>query len=1793
MGIAKRVLAGIMLLGAASSVFAQGPILSTVSAIQPTPNQTITITGSGFGTQSAYNGDTAFIRITDETLGWNAGWTGNNPADFVTLSISSWTDTQIVVSGFTGDYGDNNWTLNDGDQVTVSVWNPQTDAGPDSCWMTVGSGSGTNCGASKAIGDCGCTGVGQPQEGDPVTLGTGNLFEQVTDYTTTGANPLAFTRYYNSQSNLVNATFAVTLGVNWRHNYDRYLLVSPLSVVAERGDGQQVTFNLTSGKWIPDSDIDETLAQSGSTWTLTDNQDTVETYTAVSSTKALLTSVKTRNGYTQKLTYNGSGQLTTVTDSYSRTLGFTYTGTLLDTVTTPDGTTLTYGFTSSGVTAGKLDRLASVTYSTTPATSQTYLYENAALPFALTGIEDEDNNRFATWAYDANTRATSSEHGDGADLTTFTYNSDGTTTVTNALGVADTYTFKTLQRVPKATEISRAATSTTAAATETFTYDSNGYTASQTDWNGNQTTYVNNSHGLPTTVDEAVGTNAARTTTIVYDSTWVRLPASITTDGLTTAFTYDNSGEVLTRTLTDTTTTSAPYSTKGQTRTTTNTWSNYLLASTQTPNGNTTQFGYDGSGALTSITDALNHVTQITSHTGGGLPETIVDPNGVTTTLTYDPRQRRTSSTITGSTGTYKTSWTYDAAGNLTQTTLPDNSYLANTYDTAHRLTKVTDALGNYTSYTLDALGDRTQTAIYSKAGTLAWQRSGTFDALGRELVETAGAGQTTTKTYDPNGNVLTVIDGLSHTTTNTYDALNRLNTSTDANGGVTTPAYDTHNRIISVTDANKNATSYIRDGFGDVIQQTSPDSGITVFHYDGDANLTSKTDALSSVTNQTFDALDRPLTTAYPSDTAENVAYTYDQTGTGFSFGIGRLTSVTDAAGSLTRQYEERGNLLTETRINGKSTLTTGYTYDGASRIASMTYPDGTLVNYQHDAAGYVTTVSAQLPGATAATSIAALTHQPFGPMNTVTYGNGISETWSFDKSYRPTNITDVLSGTGLQNLTYAYDNANNVKSITDALNAANTQTLGYDVINRLTSATSGAGGYGSYSWTYDKVGNRLTQVLGSTSTSYGYTSSTNRLATITTSTSSALLRVPFRKGTESGTGVQARITPDITDTPALAEQPAAEPHATSVLASILGWPMLLIGIAGIVGFRKRLLKSPLLAILITASLGTGSITLLIGCGNSSKTAAAPTFSPAAGTFTSAQSVTISDSTTGTAIYYSTDGTTPTTSSTKYSAAIKVSSTETIQAIAVAPGYKDSAIASATYTINVSVPQAATPTFSPAAGSYSAAQSVTISDSTTGATIYFTTDGSTPTASSSQYTEPIAVSGTETIQAIAVASGYTNSAAASATYTISTPSAAVPTFAPVAGTYTSAQSVTISDSTPGVTIYFTTDGTNPTTSSTQYSAPITVSATETIKAIAAASGYATSAIASATYTINISTSSSTVTVITNANGNITSIPPANGTANATFTYNAANRLSGVTGTPTTAASYVYDYAGKRITKTTSGSTPILYSYTQDGSLIAENNSGMLTDYVYVDGRPIAVLQPGGSSSANQVDYILADHSGTPQQSVNNGGTTVWSASYTPFGDAGNPANSIIQNLRLPGQYNDAETAFHYNLYRDYMPNLGRYLETDPIGLYGGVNSYAYAYGNPYTFTDRTGLAVVNPVTITGFCAEFPEVCIVGGGYIVYRACKALGNHIFKNDGPPGEPPTPTPAPTSPPVSTPTTTMPPVPTFPPGVGGGEPVTEQPTSPTNVPNNSGGGGGGRGIGSGYPQNPGTSPPISKE
>lgn len=924
---------------------------------------------------------------------------------------------------------------------------------------------------------------------NPISIGTGNKYEQVTDYETVGQNKLSFIRSYNSFP--VPNTYAVTMGQNWRNNYDRYLhFISSNYIDAERADGQTISFISSGGVWATDPDIYLQLSSAGSDWTLTDRNGTSETYFS-SAGKGFLSSIALRNGYTQTLSYS-SGVLSQVTDSYGRSLNLSYSSStgLLTGVTTPDTLALSYGYLLYA--SANTYRLSTVSYNTSPVTSQGYLYENTTFPYALTGLTDENGSRFATWQYDSSGRAISSQHALGADLTQVSYDdTNGNRTVTGPLGIVETYSFSSLQAAPKVTQISRAANGTVAAATRIFTYDANGYLATATDWNGNKTAFTNNSSGDPITIVFASGSAVAQTTTIAYSSAYPSLPTTIITADSITTLTYDSAGRLLTRAVKDQASQSVPYFTSGETRNWTYTWNNTgQLLTAQLPRTDVmskTTFGYTG-GTLTSITDALSHATNILTYTSGGLPLTVTDQNSVLTTLAYNPRLWLTSSVLTLSSGGNLTmTLAYDSAGNLTSHTLPDASYLAYGYDDAHRLTTVTNPLSESQTLTYNSAGNVTQVLWKDEGGTTTRQRTATFDALGRILTDVGGMSQSTAYAYDNNSNVLSVTDPLGSVTTLTYDSANRLSTSTDPLTNLTSLTYDAHDRVLSVTDPRSKVTSYVYDGFGELIQEASPDRGTIVLRYTSNGYVSSQTDANGFVTNMTYDALDRILTRTYPADSALNVAFTYDQSGHGK--GVGQLTSLTDAAGSLSLNYEERGLVTANNRTISSNAYNTAFTYQSAGRLSTLTYASSNwMAAYTYDTAGQVTTVTTKPPSSGAVNLATSVLHMPFGPVKSFTYGNGVTETRTYDLDYRTTAIKANNGGTNIYYSSFGYNANDNVTSILDNVTASRHQTLAYDSSNWLKYAS---GSYGSnITMTYDSSGNRKTYGA----TNYTVASGSNR---------------------------------------------------------------------------------------------------------------------------------------------------------------------------------------------------------------------------------------------------------------------------------------------------------------------------------------------------------------------------------------------------------------------------------------------------------------------------------------------------------------------------------------------------------------------------------------------------------------------------------------------------------------------------------------------------------------------------
>lgn len=995
--------------------------------------------------------------------------------------------------------------------------------------------------------------------GNPIHAGTGNKYQQETDYVGTGTFPLQLTRSYNSAGNPAVAM----VGTFWRTNYDRSVRLDDtnpnlMAASVYRPDGSMYVFAYSTGSYSSaDTDISHrlvnTLDAAGvrTGWKYTSEAVETELYDLAGK----LLSITNRAGLTQTLSYSDAttptsiaprpGLLIQVTDPFGRTLNFTYDAAgKLATMIDPAGQMYRYSYNTSGM-------LAAVSYpDATPAIpsdnpQRIYHYENPDFPGALTGISDENGQRFSTWTYDSLGRAISSEHAGGVGKTLIAYNADGSSTVTDFKDSAVTpnasrvYTFQSVLSATKTTAVSQPCATCGGGSAASYTYDADGNIASKTDFNGNLTCYSYDSSNLENRraeglsggtcpADLAAWVPTANTLQRKISTTWVstyRLPISVYEPNRKTDYSTSGcgvNGVICSKTEYEMVDpngglgSSAPFASPIKFRAWAYTYS--ALGQMLTSNGprtdvnDVTTYTYYASndaagnyrtGDLSTVTNALGHVTTISAYDAHGRPKTITDANGLVTQLSYTPRGWLTSRNVGGET----TSYEYDGVGQLTKVTMADGSFLTYTYDGAHRLTQIQDGLGNKVVYTLDLLGNRTAENYTDPAGALSRTRTRVYDALSRLQQDIGGSAQTTLYGYDANGNQTSITDPLSRTTGQVFDALNRLIQVNDANtpSGATKYEYDAQDNLTKVTDAKNLATTYTYNGFKQLISQTSPDTGTTTFTYDRADNMLTKTDARGVTVTYTYDALNRVTTINYPAyqtDPAETVTYTYDTCANG----KGRLCSLADKTGTTTYAYDQQGRVTSKAQTIAGLTQTISYRYNSVGQMDEMTLPSGKKVAY-----GYLNNRIVNVTYDGTKPIVKNADYEPFGPIGEWTWGNDTPAAPNkhiryFDLDGRTTKIE---SGTGnIQPTVIVYDAAARITALQKltgtTVDTAKSNTYGYDNLDRLTTITPGAGNpQPARAYTYDAIGNRLSQTTGSATTSYSYGTTSHWLNALTGATS------------------------------------------------------------------------------------------------------------------------------------------------------------------------------------------------------------------------------------------------------------------------------------------------------------------------------------------------------------------------------------------------------------------------------------------------------------------------------------------------------------------------------------------------------------------------------------------------------------------------------------------------------------------------------------------------------------------
>jgi RHS repeat-associated protein len=742
-----------------------------------------------------------------------------------------------------------------------------------------------------------------------------------------------------------------------------------------------------------------------------------------------------------------------------------------------------------------------------------YTYNNAA---RLTSVSTGDSR--ASWTYDADGNVASATDGasrsvsyeyttDGlleasvdklGNRTEFTYTDDGlpesvttprgnTTSfeydaqgnqvaVVSPSGAREERTYDAAGRVLTITDPRGHASTDPERYTARFAYDdADRITALTLPGSGGTERYTYDAYGQVETFTDA----AERTTSYAYDIPG-RLEEVTRPGGATTAYAFDDAGNVASVTAPDGGRTSYTYDEADRPLTAVTARGN---ADGADPEDFTWAFGYDEAGQNTTVTDPLDQTTAYEYDADGRIVQT-TDPRGIIRKTTYD-------------------------RGGLVTTVVDGNNRVENRYyDGAGQLIRVNDRRGKNTAYAYDADGHlieertptgATSTYTYSADGLLAtvvdprgnvegadpasftWSYS--YDEAGLPTGLTDPLGHTQSTVYDERGLLTRASDPLGESTAYDYDVLGRLQEVTAPDGGTTTYAYDQADNVTSRTDANDHTTRYGYDPLGRLTSVTDPLERTRELAYDLEGNLVTERNARGHTTAYQVDALGRTTEAAY-SDGTPTATLAYNATGqpvqvsdgTGTRHftnldGEGRPRTVTlpGGQGSMAYGYDYAGNI---TSLRTPNNQTTTYTYNDDGRMASQNIARGHKTDYGYDAAGNLTSVTSPTANGHTETRV----FDPAGRLSTATtaQGAGVLSSWELtrDPNGQPLQVDATRSGEAVRQL-FTYDD--NGRLTQECVTAPEAQACP-------------AGAEATTAYTYDQVGNRLTEHTGTETTTYAY---------------------------------------------------------------------------------------------------------------------------------------------------------------------------------------------------------------------------------------------------------------------------------------------------------------------------------------------------------------------------------------------------------------------------------------------------------------------------------------------------------------------------------------------------------------------------------------------------------------------------------------------------------------------------------------------------------------------------------
>jgi RHS repeat-associated protein len=960
-----------------------------------------------------------------------------------------------------------------------------------------------------------------------------------TDFVVPGSQELSTARNYNSFDARVGL-----FGQRWSSGFERTLsfvrpgevcsasMVSPTACSTSITDVTEIRANRPNGglvKLTHDSDGiwtdeagDHTLTTANGEYYLWQQDGKVERYSL--SGKPL--SVRTEFGTGIDYTYNGFGALSQITHTNGRAISFAISNSKVTSITQPGGSVLQYTYNSSGM-------LSTVT-APGQLSTRTYHYETH-MPWALTGYS-LNGVRYGRYDYYTDGRVRESGLDGGREKSTFVY-AAGRTDVTNAAGQTTQHYVNSIGRT---TRIDRPATATCPFGSVSTTYDDNGNPTAAVDAAGNKTTYTYTSAGRLASRVSGIANNGDTSNQSIQSIEWndsgtkvlsvAQYGSSLSNALRETLYTYYDASDAAGRayrlqsmSLVDKTATpnvsravlfDYTFHVNGEIATRT-------IDGPLPGSGDTTTYAYDAQGNLTSVVDAAGNQTVYSNFTDPGRAQTIVDPNGGVSSYTFDSLGRVSSAALTAAGTAVTGSYTYDGAGKMLSATDSSGRITDYRYDVSGNLIQraadsanpigptARDVLNtNYDN--LNKLVSRIALQSYMKLVVVGYQggepveewvsttsryrkQTWLYDSGGQLAASIGETGQNLRYGYDANKNLRSVTDSAGRLSTRSFNTRNRPTSVILSDGSTVSVTYDGFGRTAAVVSPNGAEERYFYNGFGEITRIESSDRGVTIFEYDAAGNLLNALKGDGSQVTITRDPLGRVTRvdassgpTSQPAQVVTNL-YSYDTC----AYGKGRLCSVSDATGGTSYSYTQGGNVLAQSSIIDGVTFTTSYAYDLLGRVTQVDHQGGASIRYTYAADSRIRTIEANVTGAWQPV-VSNAGYQPFGgPLIGFTFGNGTSRSIDYDADGRIKKIYG--NAFTPQSLQYTYSVDNNITSISNTKNTAAIQTYVYDARGRLSS--NNAVGYGQVSWTYDSVGNRLTQTTAAQSQTYSLAADSNKL--------------------------------------------------------------------------------------------------------------------------------------------------------------------------------------------------------------------------------------------------------------------------------------------------------------------------------------------------------------------------------------------------------------------------------------------------------------------------------------------------------------------------------------------------------------------------------------------------------------------------------------------------------------------------------------------------------------------------